>query len=214
MKRLLVACSALAAMAGSSAATLDFNGDICSSNADGSGAMEACINGKHIHQSYGDAAGVDVSFSSGVGTDSMLWWSTGYSSLVNVAYGDVLGAPSTITLAALPGHTVTLEGFALGSWLGLALSTSVVVSDLAGGAPIFSSGVFTTSGPAVDNFPIAASSAAGFEIRFGPDAYFVAIDHVNYSVSPVPEASTWALMAAGLGGMGLLMRRRRPGRRR
>jgi hypothetical protein len=61
-----------------------------------------------------------------------------------------------------------------------------------------------------DNFGVlpGLTSTNGFVIKFGPDAEFNGINNIAFSVTPIPEPSTYALMLAGLGVVGFAARRR------
>jgi PEP-CTERM motif len=205
-KALFVLAASLMGLA-AQADTLDFSGDICSSATDGSGAMVACANGGRINQSYGDTALVDVTFKSQVsGSNSMYFWGSAYSGLSAVAYGDS-GATPEITLTAI-GSTITLQSLDLGAWPNTDRPSQLTVVDLATNAAVFSSGAITVLGATASSFSFNLSSNTGFAIQFGPDGYNVGIDNIQFTTTPVPEASTYAMLLAGLAAVGSVVRRR------
>lgn len=71
----------------------------------------------------------------------------------------------------------------------------------------------------LDNMSIAANGSTGFSIPLGPGSYAIWLQEISpggsvpyafdFQVASVPEASTWALLLAGFGLLGLGFRRRR-----
>lgn len=190
--------------------TLDFSGNICSANGNGSGAMTSCSNNSYINQNYGDTALVDVSYDniSGGGT-SLRYWFGDYNELQNVLFADGGDANSRarIVLGAADGYVVNLNSFLLGAWPSNVLSTNLIVSN------------------GVDTYTFAGSVGAnnlatlfsGFgnagigntvTIEWYNSAYNVGIDNIQFSVTAVPEPQSVALMLAGLGVLGLVRRRK------
>ena len=66
---------------------------------------------------------------------------------------------------------------------------------------------------------VAANGSSGFSIPLGPGSYAVWLQEISpggsvpygfdFELASVPEASTWAMMLAGFGLLGLAIRRRR-----
>jgi len=216
------AALAIALSAGSASATtytLDFSGNIC-----GDGT-EACGNGSEISQGYGDVAGqVDVIYDSNTtvgdeGSDAsrMFHWGPSYSDLTSVAYGGV-GVPVSIFLRPLAaGLIITLDTFSLGAWPNTNRDTSYSVLDGLGNL-LTSSGPITVLGATASIFgnPGTWSSADGIRIVFGPDAFNVGIDNIQFTVTgdgggggptPIPLPASALLLIAGLGGLAALRRR-------
>jgi hypothetical protein len=206
--------------AGAHALSLDFGNSgtptICSTTVDGLGSTAACSSGDYLLQSYGDVAGVvDVSFSAPrlAAPTSLRWWNTDYSNLYGVAWADG-GDPNSrarIEIKALqPGQGVTLTDFDLGAWPNTSRSTTVNVFAIGGGTPLytFSGTVGTGGGVAPTHFSVSASAAGGLWIEWQDSAYNVGIDNIQYTVNAVPEPGTLATLLAGIGVVGLLVRRR------
>jgi PEP-CTERM motif len=205
MKKLLLACAASMVGLAVQANILDFSGNICSDASNGSGAMVACSNGSRINQSYGDTALVDVTFKSRLGgPDSMFFWDSGYNKLINIAYGDPSFAPE-ITLAAI-GSTISLELLKLASWLDEKHASQLTVIDLATNTVVFKNGFDVVE--TIYTFSFGLESNVGFAIQFGPEGYYVGIDNIQFTTTPVPEASTYAMLLAGLAAVGSVVRRR------
>jgi hypothetical protein len=202
--------------AAAQAAVLTFEGDICDV---GGGVAGACGNGAPVLASYGDIAGqLDVKYDAdlaNVGADDRIrHWPADYSGMTHVGFG-FSGATVEVYLQPLSGYQVTLVGFDLGGWENADRETQITL--LGGnGAAISSTGPITVSGTAPLHTAVNLTRPDGFRIRFGPDAYNVGIDNIEFTVSAVdgtivPEPSTWALMILGFGGVGAAMRtRRRP----
>ncbi|MFW2457801.1 PEP-CTERM sorting domain-containing protein [Methyloversatilis discipulorum] len=191
---------------------LDFSGNIC-----GDATDAACTNGAGIGQGYGDVAGLlDVShraFVTATGTtvnSSLFYWSTAYSDLEGVAWGgsnpDTHSAEFVFTPGA--GYAVTLNSMDFGDYLNRNDGSSAVVLDLLTGQTLWSSGAFDAGTTRLSFMP-GVSSANGLVLRFGPDSYNTGIDNISLTVSAVPEPGTWAMLAAGLGVIGALRRRRK-----
>ena len=158
-----------------------------------------------ISQSYGDISGVvDINYLSAAG--ALNWWGVGYTPLVGVAYGQT---NTSITIAALNGQSVTLNGFDMAAFVtDLGLSTVVTIDDLLGNNLAVSS---TTVGHPT-HFGFNVTSSNGIRISWQATSNLnVAIDNIDYaltSVGPVPEPSTWAMMLLGFAGVGFMAYRR------
>jgi hypothetical protein len=215
----LFAASLLAAVSGAQALTIDFgqsgNPTICTSSADGLGALIACGNGSAISQSYGDVAGVsDITYSSPrIATpQSLLWWASAYNNLYGVAWSSGSDANSQARIeikAAQPGQAVTISRFDLGAYAFSTVRTNVNIYAIGGTTPLFS---FNDS---VGNSNVSATTitpnitvAGGLWIEWADSAYNVGIDNIQYSVSAVPEPASALLMLTGVAGM-LAARRRK-----
>jgi hypothetical protein len=71
----------------------------------------------------------------------------------------------------------------------------------------------------LDDMSVAANGSSGFSIPLGPGSYAVWLQEISpggsvpygfdFELASVPEASTWAMMLAGFGLLGLAIRRRR-----
>lgn len=211
--RSLVAAAALsvAAAGAAGAAVLDFSGPIC-------GGV-ACGNGSFIDQSYGDVPGlVDVTYDAAVGSgglDPASFWSTGYETLVGVAYS-AFGGGLGISFEAAAGKTVTINSFDIAPYLDRPRDSRVQVIDLAAGTLLFDTGTFRVSTLGVTNFADPGNwTSSRIQIVLGPDAFDVGIDNIDFTVNdanggggvqPIPlPATAWLL----LGGVAALAARGR-----
>lgn len=190
---------------------LTFDGNIC-----GPAGGQVCGNGSEIPQTYGDVAGVvDVQYDGVLGnaqTEPLNFWFANYSDLVNVAWrgnGDASGR-AEIFLKPLDGNGITLLGLDLGSWPNSSRNTQLSILTGAGDI-LFETPVFEVNGLVHSSFDFNLTSADGIRIQWGPSAYNVGIDNVSFTTGsrPVPEPTTYALMAVGLVAVGAMVRRRR-----
>ncbi len=183
--------------------TLDFDAAV----ACGAGA---CGDRSPISQSYGDVAGVvDVSYDADYSDallTSMLWWTDAYNDLRGVAYGGV----NEVFLKPLDGRGIRLLGFDIGAWPNTTRASQVSVLDGAGNV-LFATGPTTIGifpGNLHNDFDGPWFSTDGIRIRFGPDGFNVGIDNIRFETGVIPEPSTYALLGAGLLGIGATLRRR------
>lgn len=181
---------------------LDFSGNIC-----GDATAAACTNGAGIGQGYGDIAGLlDVahrSFLAASGAtvnSSLLYWSTAYSDLADVAWGGTNPDTDSAEFVFTPGagYAVTLNSMDFGDYLNRNDGSSAVVLDLLTGQTLWSSGAFDAGTTRLSFMP-GVSSASGLVLRFGPDSYNTGIDNISLTVTAVPEPGVWAMLLAGVG---------------
>jgi hypothetical protein len=167
------------------AVVLTFDGAICN------GA--SCTVSDPIDQSYGDIPGqLDVIYTSRVAGGNttthlsfLRWWGVGYSDLVNVAWGgsnDIAGV-AEIALIPAPGFQVRLNGFDLGSFNSASRGSQYTIYDSAYN-PLISSGAITVNGNVHSHFAFNLTSAQGLIIQWGPSAFNVGIDNVDFTVTP------------------------------
>lgn len=169
-----------------------------------------CGNGSAISQTYGDVAGVvDVQYDGDHTTavvTQMAWWDDSYNDLRGVAYGGT----NEIFLKPLDGKGITLLGFDIGAWANTTRQSQVSVLDGAGNV-LFATGPTTIGifpGNLHNDFDGPWTSLDGIRIRFGPDGFNVGIDNIRFETGVIPEPSTYALLGAGLLGVGATLRRR------
>ncbi|MBK6657481.1 MAG: VPLPA-CTERM sorting domain-containing protein [Proteobacteria bacterium] len=192
------------------AAVLTFDGDVCEPSG-------TCSDSSLISQSYGDVAGVlDVQYANLAGNPgiaSLRFWGTDYNDLVRVAWtdGGDGGSRAEIFLKPLNGGVVTLNSFDLGAWPDTQRTTSFTILDGDGNLLASSGGDITIGiqpGNLHNHFDFGdVASNTGIRIQWGPSAFNVGIDNVDFSVSAVPlPAPAWLL---GAGVVALAARRRR-----
>jgi hypothetical protein len=194
------------------AATLSFPDTVCAAAANGVGAFISCGNGGFVNQAHGDVAGqVDVSYldvDSATG-DTLRWWASGYNTLPSAlwASGNDDNSFARITLTPAAGQAITLEGLDLGSYNAPTRPTTLRIFALGGATTIFNGSVGSAAGPT--HFTPMLSSSTGIVIEWENSAYNVGINNISYSLAPVPEPETYALLLGGLAVVGWLARRRR-----
>jgi hypothetical protein len=142
------------------------------------------------------------------GENSLKFWSTEYSDLINVAFGAIDTTPE-IFLSPSPGFQVTLNSFQLGAWPDMNRTTQV--SLLTGsGLTLFHIDPFIVSGTTSANFSFSGlTSADGIRIQFGPDGNNVGIDNIDFTVAAVPIPAAGWLLGIGLVGVCAVSRRRK-----
>jgi len=221
MKTSLASLSLLLGLCASAGATvLNFDGAAgCASDWFGAGPGADCDPGLGgpVLQGFGDQAGLHIEYRDLSTPDnwSLSWWKDGYNDLPGALYAgsEDAGSHASITLQALPGYQVKLNGFALGAWLNSSLGTQVHVYEVGGAQTLLQAGV--TAGDANTNtatllsFAVAASSQ-GWVIEWQDSAYSVGLGRLDFEVTAVPEPQSWLLLLAGLAGVGGLARQRRP----
>lgn len=202
----LVAAACLATALEVRADVLTFDGDICEAN--------PCSNGALIRNDYGDTASVDVIYRNIAPNgleNRLLFWFEGYSDLNRVAWtsgGDAASIAEIFLKPLFADATVTLNSFDLGSFFG-SRTTSYRILD-GDENLLFSSDVFTVDGLIHSHLDVGLSSASGIRLQWGPSAFNVGIDNVNFTVrretNEVPGPALSGLMVLALG---MLLARRR-----
>lgn len=191
------------------AATLTFDGDVC--------GPVACSNGSPIDQGTGDLTGLDVVYDSDVSTIAvtpMSFWLDSYSDLSRVAYG--VGSTAGISFVPTAGGTALVTGFSLGAWPSTDRMSQWSIIDLFDGTILAQSGAITVDGLVSTRVTGSWSSASGIQLQFGPDAFNVGIDNIDYAlladdgqIPVIPLPAGLPLLAGGLGALALLRRSRR-----
>jgi hypothetical protein len=184
-----------------------------------------CGNGASILQTYGDAAGVDMTYGarSALGNSALTalvlqWWDTNYGDLLGVAWS--VGTLGEIAMLPTAGYEIELISMDLAGWPNIDRSTQVTVFSYDYASILFSSGAITAPGVGhITVSPNLAFNSTGFRIQWGPDAINTGMDNVVFNtrlivgpvtppVTGVPEPMTLSLLGAGLAGIGWVRRRR------
>lgn len=196
---------------------LTFDGAICNGGS-------TCAGNDLIDQSYGDYPGVDVQYSQNPGDHSNLsFWDKNYSNLTNVAFSSSnffqdnfnipFPNPGEIFLKPIPGNSITLNGFDLGSYsIDGNQTTTLTIMD--GNNLILDSITsLLVDSESSYHYGTTWSSMSGIKIQFGPvDWGDVGIDNVDFTVSEttnVPEPASLILLGGALGGLCMLRCRRK-----
>ncbi len=174
----------------------------------------ACTNSSAISQTYGDVADVvDVQFDSVVDVpfaSSFRYRASGFSDLVGTADSGTVFRAAEIFLKPLDGLGVRLLDFDLGVAGGGQAPAQITI--LTGGmTTLFSSGAITVGlpGNVHSSYRFDLFSADGIRIRWASEgSVFVGIDNIRFETGVIPEPSTYALLGAGLLGIGATLRRR------
>ncbi|MDZ4796610.1 MAG: PEP-CTERM sorting domain-containing protein [Bryobacteraceae bacterium] len=182
---------------------LTFDGDVCGSDANGGGSATSCVPGSAIHQSYGDQANANVSWSHTGGAESMQWWDSGWIGTANQAYGFGF----VITIIPTAAYKIQLNSFDLSPFTDTRSYTSLGVLAHIVGSPGFNTGGDTIS--TLTNTPVNLTSSAGFDISVVGTLGNIGIDNIDFDVVPddaVPEPATFGLAALALGALVLKKR--------
>jgi PEP-CTERM motif len=180
-----------------------------------------CGNFSYFSQSYGDQAGLNISYRSlvGAGNSAVLdgtgirYWNSAYGDLSDVAWGgtsDGFGVPEITFLLTAPG-SITLEGLDFAGYPFANRLTDFRIYDLNYNS-LFSSGPLTTPGGGHSAITFNTTSTSGLILQWGPNGYNVGIDNLAFRLGApgaVPEPATWAMMLLGFGLVGGAMRRRK-----
>ncbi len=172
-----------------------------------------CSDGGSISQSYGDAPGVDVQWSTGTG-HPVSYWQSGFVGLSHVAYaaGGLGSGPLIVDFLAVGGSKITLNSFHIGDYLNLHFKTKWSVSEIGGGVLASADNITLSGQPLLVSGTWASHS--GIRLTLGPDAWYVGLDNLNFDVDytqapqiiTVNEPAPFVLM--GLGLMGICVARR------
>lgn len=211
MKNLLAIASALVVAGSAQAAEYTLTFDQAASCAQ----VAVCGDGSRLSQANGDVSGVvDVTYIdvNNPTSDSLPWWNLFYNDLQGVVWANGSDAAShaRIEIKSLNGGAVTLHAMDFGAYSSTTRFTNIVVSALGGGTPLFTYAGNVGQLPANTHtsFSPDVTAAGGIAIDWYDSAYNVGIDNVRFSVTPVPEPQTLAMLLAGLGIVAAASRRR------
>ena len=218
MKSLIFAAAAacataLAAPASAAVQVLNFSGAIC-----GAAGGQTCSNAGQISAAYGDTAELDVRYRAidsvtGLPTEDFLRRWSSFGDLPGVAYAGG-GAASVVEIFLKPakGYEVSLLDFDFASFQRRVPNVPIRIG--AGGGEVIQQGVFSTGGATHSSLAVNSDYfTSGIVLRFGPNGFDAGVDNIRFDVrqaAATPEPGAWALMLLGFGGMGAMLRRRRP----
>ena len=189
----------------------------------GAAALALCTTASAgVTGSLGGGGGTFLSLSgAGLGGGSVATLSGGTVYTSDQPFADIPKGTAIDFLAAgvLAGEPATLSFVSPVSYLSFLWGSpdlynllTIVSTDITHTFTVSSLGFATTNGDQSVSQYVQFASAAGSKITSvifnnlpAQDAFEVA----NFSITAVPEASTFALLAAGLGAIGLVVRRRR-----
>lgn len=142
---------------------------------------------------------------------NLLVWSGGYSGRGAFYVGDNTGnGVGTFTLTPNAGYTLTLGDFFVGGWPNTDRIVQYSIDNLdTPGLDIPFTGVLAHGTFGATLYPLLGPSSSGYTLSFRRDSFNGGINDIHFTVAPVPEPSTYALLASGLLMMGYMMRRRR-----
>jgi hypothetical protein len=171
--------------------------------------------GAAFPQTYGDTAEIDVQYRTRVGLGNtsvpdanLYYFASGWTGTTDVATVNPACGASVCTgeifLLPASGFEITLNSFQLTTPSGfpapVTVTTQFAVFDAVFSPLANSGGTFSIS--SLQTFNLAVTSTTGIRLQWGPNATQVALDSVNYTVSPigpsVPEASSLFLLGSGL----------------
>ncbi|MCV2371102.1 PEP-CTERM sorting domain-containing protein [Roseateles oligotrophus] len=193
------------------------SGNNCSGNQEGTDEIRSCLYGGFIHQNYGDTAGVDVQYQDTTfGWErSLSWWGTGYGGANGVLWSGESDTNSSarIILKAIAGHSISLEGLGLASYLD-GVGTWLQVHELDSNVNLMDEAVSVniTTGTQVDFNSL--SSSKGWVIEWKNSSYDIGLSQLTFNVADapsqaVPEPASLALVGLGLAAAAFGRRRQK-----
>lgn len=104
---------------------------------------------------------------------------------------------------------MTLDSFFLGAWPNTTRTVGYSIDDLAtSGLDVDQPGASVDGTVGLVVFS-GMTSATGIRITFGPDGFNGGINYIDYTLQPVPEPGTWAMLGVGIGLLVVRLRRAR-----
>lgn len=142
--------------------------------------------------------------------DPVRYWTTGYEDLPAAIWTEV-GRTLSVTLAAQAGYEVSLFELVIAPYLNRTVDTKVTIVDLTTGDAVFDDEFEPLSTDGVTEISGTTwTSATGFRILFGPNAYDAGIGRITFTAQPiaaVPLPAAGFLMLGALGALFGLRRR-------
>ena len=205
------AALAMAAPAAAETRVLDFTqGNYCRGG-------QLCTNNGTIDQSYGDTANLDVNYFSLVGATrtQAFYYERGFGDLEGVLYAGNGSATSQgqIVFTASTGFELSLLSFDAGCFAGNANCRNFDWSVFDGSGQI-AAGSGSTGYPTHTAVNLGTGYSQQLVLNFGTGDN-VGLDNIRFDIRPsaavpsVPEPASWAMMIAGVGGIGGALRRRK-----
>lgn len=193
------------------------SGNNCSDNQEGTGNVIQCRDGGFIHQGYGDTAGVDVQYQDRTFNweRSLSWWGAGYGGANGVLWSGESDANShaSIVLKANAGHSISLEGLGLASYLP-GVSTWLQVHELDSNVDLMNEAVLVDGSIGTQINFNSLSSSKGWVIEWKNSSWDIGLSQLKFSVADapnqaVPEPASLALVGLGLAAAALGRRRQK-----
>ncbi|WP_292918430.1 PEP-CTERM sorting domain-containing protein [Nitrosomonas sp.] len=148
-----------------------------------------------------------------VAYNNLDFWDFNYGDLVNVAFSvSSAGYFAEITLVPEPGWAIRLNSFDLAGYSKIDHPNSQVrILDGTSNTVLIDYSPVTVlgSGGTHSTFTPGLTYAGAISIRYGYNDWNIGIDNINFDqVAAVPEPETYAMLLAGLGLLGFMVRRR------
>ena len=149
-----------------------------------------------------------------VAYNNLDFWATGYGDLTNVAYSVTSSDHfAEITFVPEPGWAIRLNSFDMGGYsFADHINSQVRILDGTSNTILvdYSPVTILGTGGTHSTFTPGLTHEGPLSIRFGYNDWNVGIDNINFDqVAVVPEPETYAMLLAGLGLVGFMVRRRK-----
>jgi hypothetical protein len=139
-----------------------------------------------------------------VQANNLLYWSTGYGDLTDIAFANTNGNYSRVTLTATSGNLVTINSFDLGGWPASNLTADRIRILDSAGTVLWNQDGTTVIGSSGHSRYAPAIRGAALTLEYGAN-WNIGLDNLNFTQSAVSEPMTIVGLSLGT----LLLRRRR-----